>query len=346
MESSYRSPLRVDLLGGFRLQAGNDQVTLSNGAERLLAFVALCRPRVPRNLIAGTLWPNAPERRAAASLRSALARLNGAGRQMLDVGATEIRLSPDTEVDIDHARSLAHRILDRDAPTRDDDLSPAAVSVLSSSLLPGWYDDWVLVTAEEWHQQRLHALEALAADFVRAGRHADAVAAATVAVHADPLRESACAALIQAHLAEGNQAEALHHFKRYEQRLQSELRLQPTPRLRALVADLQTAGRQAIRSPTMPNELLLAALGVGSVALVAGGIQSGGNRAWRHLGRPVTMALVGAGFMASAAVVALADLPDSELLPPARALRLHVHREAMVPGGRRPWRRRSWVGAR
>ncbi|MEU4325473.1 AfsR/SARP family transcriptional regulator [Nonomuraea dietziae] len=242
MESSYRSPLRVDLLGGFRLQAGDDQVTLPSGSERLLAFVALCRQSVPRNLIAGTLWPEASERRAYASLRSALARLNGAGRRMLDVGVTEIRLSPDTDVDIDHARSLALRILDRTAPTPDEDLSPSTVSVLSSGLLPGWYDDWVLATAEEWHEQRLHALEALAADFVRARRHADAVAAASAALHAEPLRESACAALIQAHLAEGNQVEALRHFTRYAQRLQCELGLRPTPRLRELVAQLQPAG--------------------------------------------------------------------------------------------------------
>ncbi|WP_405146515.1 SARP family transcriptional regulator [Sphaerisporangium sp. NBC_01403] len=239
MESGDRPVLRVDLLGGFRLLAGGEQVTVSGGSERLLSFVALSGQAVPRTLMAGTLWPDRPERRAYASLRSALARLEGVGRQILDIGATEVRLRPAAGVDVDEARSLAKRILDPGTPTPEQDLSAAAVETLSVDLLPGWYDDWVVHEAEEWHQLRLHALEALAEDFIRAGRFADAVAAAGVAVRAEPLRESAHAALIRAHLAEGNQAEALRDFERYEHLLGSELGLRPTPLVSELVAGLR-----------------------------------------------------------------------------------------------------------
>ncbi|MFI6802325.1 AfsR/SARP family transcriptional regulator [Streptosporangium canum] len=240
MESSDHPSLQVTLLGGFRLLAGDDQVAVSGGSERLLAFVALCGQAVPRNLLAGTLWPEAPERRACASLRSALVRLNGAGRQMLSVGATEIRLCPEAHVDFHDARSLAQRILDPTTPTENRDLSAQAVALLSDSLLPGWYDDWAVHEAEEWQQRRLHALEALTDAFVAAGRYADAVAAAGVAVRAEPLRESARAALIRAHLAEDNQAEALRCFDHYSRHLQAELGLRPTPRLCELVAGLRS----------------------------------------------------------------------------------------------------------
>ncbi|GAA3797820.1 hypothetical protein GCM10022226_16480 [Sphaerisporangium flaviroseum] len=239
MESGDRPALRVDLLGGFRLLAGGEQVTVSGGSERLLSFIALCGQAVPRTLMAGTLWPDRPERRAYASLRSALARLEGVGRQVLHIGATEVRLSPAAGVDIDEARSLARRILDPSTPTPDGDLSATSVETLSVDLLPGWYDDWVVQGAEEWHQLRLHALEALAEDFIRAGRFADAVAAAGVAVRAEPLRESAHAALIRAHLAEGNQAEALRDYERYEHHLAEELRLRPTPLVSDLVGGLR-----------------------------------------------------------------------------------------------------------
>ncbi|ACZ85073.1 AfsR/SARP family transcriptional regulator [Streptosporangium roseum] len=240
MESSDHPPLRVTLLGGFRLLAGDDRVAVSGGSERLLAFVALCGQAVSRNLLAGTLWPEAPERRACASLRSALVRLNGAGRRLLSVGTTEIRLCPEAHVDFHDARSLAYRILDPTTPTGNRDLSAEAVGLLSNGLLPGWYDDWAVLEAEEWHQRRLHALEALTDDFVAAGRCADAVAAAGVAVRAEPLRESARAALIRAHLAEDNQAEALRCFERYRRHLQAELGLRPTPRLCELVAGLRS----------------------------------------------------------------------------------------------------------
>ncbi|RCG30513.1 SARP family transcriptional regulator [Sphaerisporangium album] len=244
MESGDRPALRVVLLGGFRLLAGDEQVTVSGGSERLLSFVALCGQAVPRTLMAGTLWPDRPERRAYSSLRSALARLEGAGRQILDVGATEVRLSQDAGVDIEEARSLARRVLDPDTPTPVRDLSADSVESLSVDLLPGWYEDWVVREAEDWHQLRLHALEALAEDFIAAGRFADAVAAAGVAVRAEPLRESSHAALIRAHLAEGNQAEALRDYERYERLLETELRLRPTP----LVSDL-VAGLRAVAQP-------------------------------------------------------------------------------------------------
>jgi len=67
----------------------------------------------------------------------------------------------------------------------------AAVPVLSADLLPDWYDDWVLLEAEDWRQLRLHALEALAGRLIALGRWGEAANAAGAAVRAEPLRESA-----------------------------------------------------------------------------------------------------------------------------------------------------------
>jgi SARP family transcriptional regulator, regulator of embCAB operon len=94
------------------------------------------------------------------------------------------------------------------------ELGMAAVPVLSADLLPDWYDDWVLLEAEDWRQLRLHALEALAGRLIALGCWGEAANAAGAAVRAEPLRESARAALIQAHLAVGNQSEAVREFTR------------------------------------------------------------------------------------------------------------------------------------
>jgi DNA-binding SARP family transcriptional activator len=118
------------------------------------------------------------------------------------------------------------------------DLGATAFETLSRDLLPGWYDDWVLIEAEDWRQLRLHALEALAARLTAAGRWGEAAHAASAAVRAEPLRESAHAALIQVHLAEGNQSEAVREFTRYRALLHAELGLEPTPRLRRLLHGL------------------------------------------------------------------------------------------------------------
>jgi DNA-binding SARP family transcriptional activator len=134
---------------------------------------------------------------------------------------------------------LAHRLLDPGAALYEDDLGPGAISALSADLLPDWYDDWVLLDAEEWRQLRLHALEALAARLTARRHFGIAAAAALAAVRIEPLRESARAAAIRVHRAEGNPSEALREFDRYRAVLQSELGLEPTPGLRDLVADLQ-----------------------------------------------------------------------------------------------------------
>ncbi|MCX4825264.1 SARP family transcriptional regulator [Streptomyces sp. NBC_01142] len=230
--------VRIAVLGGFDLWVGDEPAEIPLSSERVLAYVALCsRAAVPRALIAGTLWPDAPNGCAHANLRSALSRLRDIGKQALDIGATEVRLARDAGVDLQHARSLAQGILD---PERTEDRGPAIATIeaLAADLLPGWYDDWAQLEGQRWRQLRLHALETLAEKLTAAGRYAEAVAAARTAVHADPLRESSWICLVRAHLAEGNPSEALHDFRDYAQRLVAELGIHPTRRLCALVADL------------------------------------------------------------------------------------------------------------
>ena len=74
----------------------------------------------------------------------------------------DLCLSEGVSVDIREARSLAHRLLDPDASLLEADVGPEAIAALSAELLPDWYDDWVVIEAEEWRQLRLHTLESLA----------------------------------------------------------------------------------------------------------------------------------------------------------------------------------------
>ncbi|UUU26511.1 AfsR/SARP family transcriptional regulator [Streptomyces sp. DSM 40750] len=230
--------VRLALLGGFSLAVGDRTVTLPPASERLLAFVAVsCRGAVPRALVAGSLWPEAPERCAHANLRSTLARLGGVGRTALDITSSALRLDPRVSVDFHGARALATIVLDpRGAEPRRPGFGASAVLDLSADLLPGWYEDWVLQEAEAWRQLRTYALEKLAGDFLVARRHPEAVIAAHAAVRADPLRESSRLTLIRAHLAEGNASQARREYERYARRLRAETGVGPPDRLRRLMA--------------------------------------------------------------------------------------------------------------
>ena len=82
-------------------------------------------------------------------------------------------------------------------------------------LLPGWYDDWVVLERERLRQLQLHALDRLAAALLAAEEPGRALDAALVAVQADPLRESAHRIVVRIHLREGNALEALRAYERF-----------------------------------------------------------------------------------------------------------------------------------
>jgi DNA-binding SARP family transcriptional activator len=233
--------LEVCLLGTFRFHARESWLpALAGGSQRLLALLGLRDRALMRSGVAGTLWPESTEEHAHSSLRSALGRLSRVTREAVVVTPLDLCLAEDVRVDIRDARALAHRLLDPGAAVIDADLDTHAIGALSVDVLPDWYDDWVLVEAEEWRQLRLHALEAAAERLLTIGRHGEATGAALAAVRVEPLRESARAAVIRVHLAEGNQSEALREFARYRALLHSELGLEPTEQLHRMIADLES----------------------------------------------------------------------------------------------------------
>jgi DNA-binding SARP family transcriptional activator len=232
----------LSLLGGFRLLTGKGAVGVPRSSQRLLVYLALHGGMVDRAAVAGRLWPDVTERQASTNLRSAIARLKRGGRGALVTSKRELGLADGVAVDLRHGQRLAGRLLDPTVAPDRSELGPAALAVLSAELLPGWYDDWVLDEAEDWRLLRLHALEALAGHLRAAGRWGEAAGAARAAVRAEPLRESGHVALVQAHLAQGNQSEALRQYAHYRDLLRAELGLEPTLQLSRLVEDLRVAG--------------------------------------------------------------------------------------------------------
>jgi DNA-binding SARP family transcriptional activator len=136
-------------------------------------------------------------------------------------------------VDTHVVSAWAARLIGGSATRHDLRMRPWGADALD--LLPGWYDDWALVERERIRQRLLHALEALSRQLVSRRRCAEAVEAAMMAVSAEPLRESAQRALIEAHLAEGNWVEGRRSFELYRDVLDRELGIEPDPELAAMV---------------------------------------------------------------------------------------------------------------
>jgi DNA-binding SARP family transcriptional activator len=227
--------ISVRLLNRFRLLDGPDAMAVQPGTERVLALLAVWGSTLGRSRAAGMLWPDVTERRARACLRSALLRLPPAARSVVQVTPAALALTDAAPVDLRAGQALARRLLDPAVPPADNDLSGAAVDVLTAELLPGWCEDWLVTPSELWRQLRLHALEALAWHLISGRRYGEAAEAAVAAVAADPLRESAHGTLIRVHLAEGNWSEALRQYHRYRRLLRAELGVEPTASLHRLL---------------------------------------------------------------------------------------------------------------
>lgn len=222
----------LSLLNAFELRRDGLLVHLPLSAQRLLAFVALHEHPLLRIFVAGTLWIDASDDRAGASLRSSLWRLNRAGHPVVEATSTHLRLAPDVDVDLRRALGVAHRLLDGSADAADLEV---AEGTLGGELLPDWYDEWLLFERERFRQLSLHALEALAERRVRDGELPQALEAALSAVRGEPLRESAHRVLIRVHLAEGNRGEALRQYEVCRRLLRKRLGIEPSPLLDELL---------------------------------------------------------------------------------------------------------------
>ena len=210
--------------GPYVTQAGK-RIEIPDGGQRLLAAVALHRRPMKRRYTAGVLWPLCDDVRAAGNLRSALWRLNLLGVRLVSATRTSLTLSAGTVVDVDVVSEWAARIIDGEHRPTDLDWLPSGLNAFD--VLPGWYEDWALMARERLRSRVLHALEDLSKLLTDAGKPQQAIEAAMLAVGADPLRESAQRALIEAHIAEGSWGEAQRTFRSYCHLLGRELGMMP-----------------------------------------------------------------------------------------------------------------------
>jgi DNA-binding SARP family transcriptional activator len=223
--------MRLCLFGALTLCRDGQEVALQRSAQRLIALVAL-RALLRREEAGGILWPDVPDTRAAARLRTALWRLRRCGLDVLTTANGHLFVHDSIDVDYRDWMALALQIIDRPELASEVDLRSLGPK---GELLPGWYDDWILLERERVRQLQLHVLEVAAEELLRQGRHAVAMEFALSALRIEQTRESAHRLVIRVHLAEGNVGEAWHQFQHCERILGKELGIRPSRQLWALM---------------------------------------------------------------------------------------------------------------
>jgi DNA-binding SARP family transcriptional activator len=200
------------LLGGFAMHVDGTVIDLPESSQRVIAFLALHDRPQSRHVIAAELWPESSETRAAANLRSAIWRLpDHDGLAMVEARGHVLAVADDVVIDVRHVEEVGWSLVRDSCATVHADQG----KLFFDDLLPGWYDDWVIVERERLAQLRLHFLDATTAALLRSGHVAEALDVAVRLVAFDPLRERSQRALLSVYRAEGSHGQALRQLERY-----------------------------------------------------------------------------------------------------------------------------------
>jgi DNA-binding SARP family transcriptional activator len=223
---------RIQLLNSFRCDYNGVRLKLPHSTARVLALLCLHVRPVPRSHLCQLLWPQASPELASGSLRTAVWRLRRACPGLIAADDHELVLHSGLSVDYRDLVDSVEQLRRTGDPGVKD-----AVEVFSreDDLLPGWYDDWVILHRERLRELRWEALRTTARSLEAAGHLVRALDLAMQALATEPLDEDSHTLVVRIHLTQGNAAEALRHFHLYETLLRDELDLAPSEAMRALV---------------------------------------------------------------------------------------------------------------
>ena len=239
--------MEVRLLGTFDVKHQNKAIGItSRPAQSLFAYLILnARTSHRREKLAGMLWPDSLEETARGNLRHALWRLRKAFPAKL---ASEYIVADDLAIGFNGS---ADYWLDAAAfeALNDSVSTDELITVLSAyrgELLPGFYDEWVVLEREHLFSIFEHHMARLLARLQDEGRWLDILVWGERWIKLGQRPEPAYRAMMTAHAAKGDMSKVAATYERCVKSLR-ELGIQPSEQTRALYERLK-AGQETFES--------------------------------------------------------------------------------------------------
>src|SRR4051812_35710698 len=266
------APLRIRLLGGFAITAGDRVVP--EGAWRLrrgkslVKLLALAPERhLHREQVAETLWPDRDPESAANNLRQvifvarrALDAADDGGSGYLTLRDNVLALGEERagEIDVELFEAAAEAA----RAERTVEACRAALDLYAGELLPeDRYEEWATARRSTLRESYLAVLLQLAELHLEAGESAAAVDVLQHAVLEDPLHEAAHRALMRQFAAAGRQQQALEQYQQLRRALRRELAADPDPETRVLYREILAGSVERVEAPEAPQEAPARSLG-------------------------------------------------------------------------------------
>ena len=249
--------MEVQLLGGLKIyHDGREAKALQT--ERLtlfLTYLFLNSERPPsRKQLAFLFWPDSTDEQARTNLRNLLHLLRRAFPEIdsfLEVDSQSIHWKSDALIKLDVAQfmgALAQAKATKDEQARIRHLQEV-VNLYRGELLPGFYEDWILVRREEFHQAYLNALTQLAKLLEDARQYEEAIEAVNRLIRSDPLNEAAYGHSMRLHALRDDRAGALQVYHNCVTVLKRELDIEPSAEIKSLYEQLiqtKEAGKENV----------------------------------------------------------------------------------------------------
>jgi DNA-binding SARP family transcriptional activator len=240
------SKIRVRLLGGFEVWAGERQIAgfESQKVRALVAYLACNRRRAfSRDHLAGLLWPERDGDAARHALRQAVynlrSKLTGA-EDLLQVTNLEIGFFPQADLWLD-VEAFEEALLLGSEQTLDPHHLSAAVQLYRGEFLAGFFvkdspdfEDWMVAEQVRLRDAAVEALNRLIDRYRRRGEYRFGVHYARRLVAIEPLSEEAHRELMRLCALAGQRSRALAQYEDLLNLLREELGVEPLAETRRL----------------------------------------------------------------------------------------------------------------
>lgn len=230
--------LKVHLLGQFDIKRDLESIEIpSRPTQSLLAYLILSAGKAHRReKLAGLLWPEANETNARSNLRHALWRLRKAiGAEYLIADKISIAFDRESEYWLDASRLFA-----TGEPTSESLLE--TVSAYGGELLPGFYEDWVVLERERLRALFEQKVQSLLDQLVEEQRWAEVLEWGERWIALGHVPEPAYRSLMIAHSGLGDAAGMAAVYRRCVSALDEELGVEPSEETKALYEWLAEGG--------------------------------------------------------------------------------------------------------
>lgn len=240
--------IEVRLLGQFTVNLDGDSIQInSRPAQSLLAYLIINAGRAfRREKLAGLFWPDTSEENARNNLRQALWRV----RKSLDLNAGQPLFLVD-EITVAFNASSEYRLDVVELETNVNDETPLSrlveiVSLYEGELLPGFYDDWIVLERERLNSVFETRMDLLINRLVDHEHWNETIEWSERWIALGGVPEPAYRGLMMAYAARGDLSGMAAAFRRCEEAMRNGLGLAPSESTRFLFEQLKSEGRAPV----------------------------------------------------------------------------------------------------